>query len=210
MKLFHLACLLLLLAMNGCATIVSDGETSVQFNTVPSSAQCTLKGKNYEQIITTPANLVLPAKASPIVVRCEKDGYSPASETIESTMNGAIIGNLIFGGIIGIGIDLITKSGYDYQETLELVLYKKDFPSLEERNTYFEEQFRLLEEEKSSAEKLLLEKHEEDSSSYKTEMKKIEKNYQSRLQSLENYQSLSIINDGDEKVHTQEEKTLVQ
>jgi len=50
------------------------------------------------------------------------DGYQTAHRTIESHFNGATAGNVIAGGIIGIGIDAATGANFNYpaDATLEM------------------------------------------------------------------------------------------
>lgn len=47
-------------------------------------------------------------------VRCEKDGVAPGLLTAKSSTKGMAFGNILFGGIIGAGVDISTGAAYDY------------------------------------------------------------------------------------------------
>lgn len=49
-----------------------------------------------------------------MAVRCEKDGVAPGLLTAKSSTKGMAFGNILFGGIIGAGVDISTGAAYDY------------------------------------------------------------------------------------------------
>lgn len=179
-----LICLFLVLGMaelTGCATIMSDNKSAVQIETKPSGTVCEVKGEDFIQTVNIPANVTIPAKASPVTITCSKEDYFPVSETIETSMNGMIFGNIIFGGIPGVIIDLATKSGFEYQDNVALHLYKRRFASLEEKETYYAELEEKLKAEADGKKRELNENKNPDDSDYKRELKKIDAYYQKEL-----------------------------
>jgi hypothetical protein len=93
----------------GCASIVSKSQYPVTINSNPSGATVTIKNKRGVDVqkATTPATVTLAASAgffSPAnySFQFEKEGYFPASTSLSAGMDGWYIGNILFGGLIGI------------------------------------------------------------------------------------------------------------
>jgi len=87
----------------GCASIITGSRQDVAITTDPSGATVAVDG----QEAVSPARFNLKRKHSYTVV-VEKEGYATAQRRIGKTFNVWTLGNLILGGIIGIGVDLIT------------------------------------------------------------------------------------------------------
>jgi hypothetical protein len=72
----------------------------------------------------TPTKVTLKRKDN-YLVTIKKEGYKEATVKIEGTTSAWIIGNVIFGGILGCGIDLLTGGAYDLKpERLDINLTK--------------------------------------------------------------------------------------
>ena len=125
--------------MTGCATISSGSDTYTQFNSTPEKIECTVEGQNYKQVITTPANLTLPAKAAPVTITCNTQGYHQGVRTIDTKMDGSIFGNILLGGGVGLIIDAWTKSGQKYPKSVMMELDKKEFATPEERDKWYDD-----------------------------------------------------------------------
>ena len=94
---------------SGCASIVSKSQWPVTINSNPSGANVTIKNKRGMEMHkgATPMTITLPSSAGffkPAAYQFafEKEGYYPASASLSAGMNGWYIGNIIFGGLIGI------------------------------------------------------------------------------------------------------------
>lgn len=186
MKKLLFACLLLGMAeLTGCATIMSDNKSAVQIDTNPTGTICEVKGENFTQTVTIPSNITIPAKASPVTITCSKEDYFPVSKTIETSMNGMIFGNIIFGGIPGVIIDLVTQSGFMYQDNVALHLYKRRFVSVEEKEAYYADLEEKLKADVDGKKRDLNENKNPDDSDYKRELKKIDAYYQKELAFLQ-------------------------
>jgi hypothetical protein len=95
------------LSIAGCATIVKGTNQAVAVNTpgVP-GAQCTLASPAIgTKIVTTPASLTLDKAADNITVVCKKECYQDGVGIIPSHTEAMAAGNIIAGGIIGLGVD---------------------------------------------------------------------------------------------------------
>ena len=136
------------LTASSCASIVSDAETVTQISTQPEGARCELYGRHgYERIVTTPGAVTLHAKSAPITVVCRREGYKVGSAELRTTTDGWVLGNILFGGLIGMAVDSTSGAGKDYQEQLTIVLVPEKFESLEELNGWYDDRHRIIETE---------------------------------------------------------------
>lgn len=96
--------LLVCLAMtfSSCASIMhGGGSQTVGLASNPTGAAVTIEGQKY----TTPARVDLKRNQNYTGI-VEKEGYETASFTITKKISGWIWGNIVFGGIIGLVVDL--------------------------------------------------------------------------------------------------------
>lgn len=90
----------------GCATIVTGGgeDQSVRVASNPKGADVYVDDQLAGQ---TPISIRLTRKDDH-VVRVEKLGYVPFERNVKSGFNGWMIGNVLFGGIVGLVVDLVS------------------------------------------------------------------------------------------------------
>jgi hypothetical protein len=97
----------------GCATIATGGgeDQAVRFSSTPKGADVFV---NDERVGKTPMTMRLPRKDDHHV-RIEKVGYQPYEKDLRSGMNAWMFGNILLGGLIGLGVDLLSgaSSGLD-------------------------------------------------------------------------------------------------
>jgi hypothetical protein len=94
----------------GCATITKGTTQSVAVNTpgVP-GAQCTLNSSAIgTKVVTTPASLTLDKASDNITVVCKKECYQDGTGIIGSFTETMAAGNLIAGGVVGLGVDAVS------------------------------------------------------------------------------------------------------
>lgn len=125
--------------LSGCASVVSDNDTTTYIHTVPETARCDLRGEEFERVINTPGSISLPSKAAPVSVTCTAAGYKPTNATLDTSVDGWIFGNIILGGIIGAVIDAGRGAGMRYPEELEVILEPEKFATAEQRDEFFDE-----------------------------------------------------------------------
>jgi len=124
----------------GCATITKGTDDLVTIDTKPNGAQCALFTDN-EQIAVinpTPGSIEVPKSKEDLSVRCEKDGYFPTEGVIESSFQAITIGNVLFGGLIGVAIDAGSGAMHDYESGVSITLIPESFSSAEERDGFFD------------------------------------------------------------------------
>ncbi len=97
--------------MTSCASIIHGPNQSVDFSSQPSGAKITIDGKDYG---VTPKSVDLRRKGrlkgeisdkKEYAVKIEMEGFYPYEIKIKREMDGWFLGNILFGGLIGIIID---------------------------------------------------------------------------------------------------------
>ncbi len=111
------------LFLRGCASITTGSNQSLSVNTEPESgANCELKNdKGTWYISSTPGSVVVNRSYSDLHIICKKDSKS-GNSAVKSTTKGMAFGNIIAGGIIGVGIDVHTGAAYDYPTSISVYL----------------------------------------------------------------------------------------
>lgn len=97
-----------LLTLTSCATIISGSKQKVNFTSTPSQATVYI---NEIEIGTTPIEKKLERKKN-YDVMIKLDGYKTYETKISRKFNAWYIGNILFGGIIGLVVDPITGAMY--------------------------------------------------------------------------------------------------
>jgi hypothetical protein len=100
-----LAALALALSIStSCASIVSGDTSKVTIDSVPTGVPFTT---DTGLVGLTPKKVTFP-NGDPVVVTFDApEGYADLEVTSEPRLSGAIVGNILFGGLIGLFIDLM-------------------------------------------------------------------------------------------------------
>ncbi len=100
---------LVLVTMTGCASIVSKSDYPVTFNSNPTGAMLLIRDMNGNIIFegTAPTTLTLSAKnryfsGARYEVEAILPGYDAGNATVISELDGWYLGNIVFGGLIGL------------------------------------------------------------------------------------------------------------
>lgn len=113
--------------LTGCASIVSGTSQVVSVETLHPSgnvagASCKLENDKGVYYVTTPGTVTVHRAYGDMNVKCEKAGYDAGLATFKSSTKGMMAGNILFGGIIGAGVDASTGAAYDYPALFQVVL----------------------------------------------------------------------------------------
>ncbi len=99
----------LLFLTSGCATVAGGWkDKEVTVTTEPPGAAVTVDGQPHGQ---TPAVVKLSRKADHQVV-VTHPGYETATLTVNQRLNPWIFGNLLFGGLVGVVVDVCTHATF--------------------------------------------------------------------------------------------------
>jgi hypothetical protein len=148
------AATLALTILSGCASIVSDNESTVYVATEPETARCELHGQDFTRALNTPDSIVLPSDAAPVTVACETEGYRTTTGELDTSADGWMAGNIIFGllgGGIGLVVDAARGAGMKYPPNITIVLEPESFASLEARDAWYDNRRRILSEKWEAA-----------------------------------------------------------
>lgn len=122
--LFAILTTLGLLLMPSCATIVKGTTQTIAINTpgVP-AARCQLRSGAIGTVeVVTPATVTLEKSQENITVRCSKQCYQDGAGVVTSFTEGMAAGNIIAGGVIGLGVDAATGAMNKYAPETIIVM----------------------------------------------------------------------------------------
>lgn len=111
----------------GCASIVNGQNQSLSVATRSATgpvigASCKLTNNKGEWFVTTPGSVTVHRSFQDLAVRCEKADQEPGLMSVQSSTKGMAFGNILFGGIIGAGVDIGTGAAYDYPALITVVM----------------------------------------------------------------------------------------
>ncbi len=120
--------LLLALILPSCASIVSKSNWPVTVNSNPSGLAFTITNRSGKVIhqAATPSTVTLKSgagffKSGKYTITAIKDGKTVSQTTLTAKLNGWYLGNIIFGGLIGILIvDPATGAMYALPEDITI------------------------------------------------------------------------------------------
>jgi len=140
MKIRNITLGILTLFLSSCASMMHGPNQTVEFRSQPSGAKITIDGKDYGK---TPQSISLKRKGREkgdepgkqmYDVSIALDGYYPHEFKIKREMDTWFLGNLIFGGLIGIIVDASSGSMYKLTPNQINVQINKDVAEAVETN----------------------------------------------------------------------------
>ena len=152
-KLFRAIAVLPLLALGACATIVEGDDQTVTVVTDPVGAVCTLtrEGGAVGVVNPTPGSIMLEKSKDDVSVICKKDGHFDETAVLSSSFQDMTIGNVIFGGIVGVVVDSASGAMHEYPASVTILLTPHGFPSAEARDKFFDERKARIEADAKTA-----------------------------------------------------------
>lgn len=117
-------------ALTGCASIFNGQTQAVTIKSVPDGAAVSVTNRAGEKIHTgvAPVTLTLKRgagyfKAESYLVKMTKEGYEPKELVITGNVSGWYVGNVLFGGLIGmLAVDPVTGAMYTFPESVSATL----------------------------------------------------------------------------------------
>ena len=121
---------LALLACGGCASIVSGQNQSVSvvsknLGAEVTGARCSLVNDKGTWYATTPGSVTVHRSFNELVVECGADGVDRGTVAVKSSTKAMAFGNLLFGGVIGVGVDTVSGAAYDYPNVITVQMGRK-------------------------------------------------------------------------------------
>lgn len=109
----------------GCASIVNGTnqplsvETHIK-GTQVSSANCKLANDKGTWFVTSPGSVTVHRSMEDLNIKCEKNDVQPGVASVKSSTKGMAFGNILFGGVIGAGVDIANGSAFDYPSLIQV------------------------------------------------------------------------------------------
>ena len=104
----YAAVVLISTSLAGCGTIANGGTQSISVASTPVGATVTANGLD---LGSTPLLAELSRKETQLLV-IELEGYNPQEMYLTRSVSGWVWGNIVFGGIIGLVVDVNTGGMY--------------------------------------------------------------------------------------------------
>jgi hypothetical protein len=117
-------------ALSGCATIINGTTQSMSLTTPPAEgAMCELRNTEGTWFVTSPGSVTVHKTKNDLVVTCKKDGYQDASLTVPAEFSAVTVGNVLAGGIIGLGVDAASGANYSYPSVTSVPMIVAEPPA---------------------------------------------------------------------------------
>ncbi len=123
-KITGIAALSAFVMLSGCATIVKGTTQKIAINTPGvTGAQCILTSSEIgKKTVVTPAVVTVSKSRHSIAVRCTKRCYQDGSGIVASNTEAMAAGNIIAGGVIGLGIDAASGAMNKYNSRNDITM----------------------------------------------------------------------------------------
>jgi uncharacterized protein YceK len=114
--------------LSGCASIVSGTnqvlsvETLQKAGTPVAGATCKLENDKGVYYVTTPGTVTVHRAYGDLSVKCQKAEMPDGLAVVKSSTKGMVAGNILFGGVIGAGVDAASGAAYDYPNLLQVMM----------------------------------------------------------------------------------------
>ena len=115
----------------GCASVTRGTTENISIASTPSGAQATISGLEVPTACITPCAIVAKRNAD-IAVTFEKEGYQPQvvqlTTEIPATGAAGFAGNILAGGLVGMGVDAVTGAATDHKPNPVMVTLEPTAP----------------------------------------------------------------------------------
>ncbi len=127
MKKLALIFLFMCFVLSGCASIITQTTQKITLQAEPKDSKILINGIVSESPASAQLQRGIKAGKKHII-KVEKDEYVPCEFKTRNRFNAWFIGNILFGGLIGMAIDLGTGAVVWIQEESSFVILNKDKP----------------------------------------------------------------------------------
>jgi hypothetical protein len=117
--------------LGGCASVARGTTETISIASTPSGAEAVVSGLETPTTCLTPCAVVAKRNAD-ISISFQKDGYEPRivqlSKDIPATGAAGFAGNILLGGLIGMGVDAATGAATDHKPNPVIVTLQPSAP----------------------------------------------------------------------------------
>jgi hypothetical protein len=118
--------------LSGCASVTRGTTENISIASAPSGAEAVVSGLEVPTTCTTPCAVVAKRNAD-ISITFQKDGYEPQivqlTKEIPGTGAAGFAGNLLLGGLVGMGVDAATGAATDHKPNPVIVTLQPSLPA---------------------------------------------------------------------------------
>jgi hypothetical protein len=129
MRLFGVVALSVMLG--GCASVTRGTTENISIASTPSGVEAVVSGMEAPTTCMTPCSIVVKRNAD-ISITFQKDGYEPQivplSRDIPTGGAAGFAGNLLLGGVVGMGVDAATGAATDHKPNPVIVTMQPSAP----------------------------------------------------------------------------------
>ncbi len=129
MRILGIAALSVMLG--GCASVTRGTTENISISSTPSGAEAVISGLEVPTTCTTPCAIVAKRNAD-ISITFQKEGYEPQivqlTREVPATGAAGFAGNVIAGGLIGMGVDAATGAATDHKPNPVIVTLQPSAP----------------------------------------------------------------------------------
>ena len=104
--------------LGGCASVTRGTTENISISSTPSGVEAIVSGMDVPTTCTTPCAVVVKRNAD-ISITFQKEGYEPQivprSRDVPTAGAAGFAGNLLLGGVIGMGVDAATGAATDHK-----------------------------------------------------------------------------------------------
>jgi hypothetical protein len=116
----------------GCASVTRGTTENISIATTPAGATAEISGLDTPTTCLTPC-VVQAKRSADITVTINKDGYEPLMIPLTKEVPGSgaagFAGNILAGGLIGMGVDAATGAAQDHKPNPVIVTLQQRVPA---------------------------------------------------------------------------------
>ena len=122
---------LVLCSSGGCSLILAGTTQTIAIDSTPQGARCDVyrKEKIIGTVNETPGAVTIDKTKHDIKIVCKKEGYAEAGQHGDSGLESVVLGNIIFGGLIGWAVDSAAGADNKYPEAIHVTLKRGSIPT---------------------------------------------------------------------------------
>lgn len=115
----------------GCASVTRGTTENISISSTPSGAVAEVSGLDAPTSCVTPC-VVVAKRSADITVTINKEGYEPQivplTKEVPGTGAAGFAGNLLLGGVVGMGVDAVTGAALDHKPNPVIVTLQPAVP----------------------------------------------------------------------------------
>ncbi|MBR0777764.1 PEGA domain-containing protein [Bradyrhizobium diazoefficiens] len=122
--------------LGSCASVTRGTTENIAISSTPSGAEAVISGLEIPTTCTTPCAIVAKRSAD-ISITFQKEGYE--SQTVQLTKEipatgaAGFAGNIVAGGLVGMGVDAVTGAALDHKPNPVIVTMQPSQPAARAR-----------------------------------------------------------------------------